>query len=113
MRPGIPDVGLKGVSGPATGVDRPSSVSSTGARGASDEERGSSSPIIFMFALSLPACMSDGEPGCQGGKPPCKQAKRVRPEGGCGVIPKEIFLIFYYFFPKKMTKFDHHFEAKD
>ena len=54
-----------------------------------------------------------GEPGCQGGKPPCKQAKRVRPEGGCGVILKEIFLIFYYFFPKKMTKFDHHFEAKD
>ena len=33
----------------ATGVDRPSSVSSAGARGASDEVRGSSS----MFALSL------------------------------------------------------------
>jgi len=42
-----------------------------------------------------------GEPGCQGGKPPCKQANRVRPEGGCGVIPKEIFFDFYYFFPKK------------
>jgi hypothetical protein len=53
VRPGIPDVGLKGVSGPATGVDRPSSVSSAGARGASDEERGSSSSIISMFALSL------------------------------------------------------------
>ena len=38
---GIPDVGLKGVSGPATGIDRPCTESSAGARGASDEERGS------------------------------------------------------------------------
>ena len=52
VRPGIPDVGLKGVSGPTTGIDRPSSVSSAGARGASDEERGSSSSIICTFALS-------------------------------------------------------------
>jgi hypothetical protein len=49
---GIPDVGLKGASGPATGIDSPSSVSSAGARGASDEERGSSSSIISMFVLS-------------------------------------------------------------
>ena len=53
-----------------------------------------------------------GDPHGQGGKPPCKQAKRVRPEGGCGVIPMEIFFDFL-FFPKKMTRFDHHFEAKD
>ena len=50
---GIPDVGLKGASGPATGIDRPCTESSAGARGASDEERGSSSSIISMFALSL------------------------------------------------------------
>ena len=48
VRPGIPDVGLKGVSGPSTGIDRPSSVSSAGTRCASDEERGS---IISLFAL--------------------------------------------------------------
>ena len=42
-----------------------------------------------------------GKPGCQGGKPPCKQAKRVRPEGGCGVIPMEIFFDFFIFSPKK------------
>ena len=41
VRPGIPDAGLKGVSGPATGIDRPCTESSAGARGASDEERGS------------------------------------------------------------------------
>ncbi len=39
---GIPDVGLKGASGPATGIDRPCTESSAGARGASDEGRGSS-----------------------------------------------------------------------
>ena len=36
---------------PAAGIDRPSSASSAGARGASDEERGSSSSIICTFAL--------------------------------------------------------------
>ena len=36
-----------------------------------------------------------GEPAGQGGKRPCKQAKRVRPEGGCGVIPTFSMLIFY------------------
>jgi len=44
---GIPDVvGLKGVSGPATGIDRLCTESSAGARGASDEGRGSSSSIV-------------------------------------------------------------------
>ena len=37
----------------------------------------------------------------QGGTLPCKQAKRGRPEGGCGVIPTEIFLFFYLFFSQK------------
>ena len=52
VRQGIPDVGLKGVSGPATGVDRPSSGAIAGTRGACDELTGSSSSIISMFALS-------------------------------------------------------------
>ena len=46
---GIPDVGLKGASGPATGIDRPCTESSAGARGASDEERGSSSSIVLCL----------------------------------------------------------------
>jgi hypothetical protein len=50
---GIPDVvGLKGVSGPATGIDRLCTESSAGARGASDEGRGSSSSISWCW-LSL------------------------------------------------------------
>lgn len=67
----------------------------------------------FLPFLNKHTQQAVGDPHGQGGKPPCKQAKRVRPEGGCGVIPMEIFLIFHYFFPKKMTRFDHHFEAKD
>ena len=47
----LPTQALQG-SLPATGIDRPSSVSSAGASGASDEERGSSSSIISMFVLS-------------------------------------------------------------
>ena len=42
----------------------------------------------------------------QGGTLPCKQAKRGRPEGGCGVIPTEIFFIFIFIFSPKMTRFD-------
>ena len=42
----------------------------------------------------------------QGGTLPCKQAKRGRPEGGCGVIPTEIFFIFLFIFSPKMTRFD-------
>ena len=65
------------------------------------------------FDFKLAAMVFDvGEPGGQGGKQPCKQAKRVRPEGGGGLIPMEIVLIFYYYFLKKMTRFDHHFEVK-
>ena len=43
----------------------------------------------------------EGDPHGQGGKPPCKQAKRVRPEGGCGVFPMEIFFDFLLFFSQK------------
>ena len=47
----LPDVGQKGVSEPATGVDRPSSVASAGTPDASDKEKGSSSSIVSMFSF--------------------------------------------------------------
>ena len=55
VRPGIPDVGLMLVSGPSSGVDRPSSGASAGARGASDEETGTppSSPLFALSSLSF------------------------------------------------------------
>ena len=34
----------------------------------------------------------------QGVQPPCKQANRARPTGGCGVMKKEIFLKVCYYF---------------
>lgn len=37
----------------------------------------------------------------RGVQPPCKQAKRARPEWGCGVLPTDFFLIFCYFFLQK------------
>jgi hypothetical protein len=46
--------------------------------------------IIVMANFKPDLNKLSGKPGCQGGKPLCKQAKRVRPEGVCGVIPMEI-----------------------
>ena len=70
-----------------------------------EDHRPSSSGILGGSGLdktsTLLVLQCPGDLHGQGGTLPCKQAKRGRPEGGCGVIPTEIFFVFFDFFPQK------------